>query len=558
MKIPRLSYTGFILLILFSFFFSCRKSSTSTILLHKAQNIVESNPSEALLLLDSIPNPDEMDKEDYMEYIVAKVQTKYKTYQDVTGDTLIFTAQRYFNKKSDSNKSSLANFYAAIVYKERNQYDKALESFLIAESNANKSSNKLLSAKTLDNIGYLFYDQNLMDSAIVYYKNALAIYNKEERTDLYKLETINSIGSAFYTLNQFDSAFLHYKNGLDLALKIDNELNIATFNHRLGVVYREKNEYVKAKDYLNAALSQTSKSVDSLQIYLNLSKVFNKTRELDSAKIYTDKIKERITEIKNENTLRSIYGALSDYHKSIGDYKQALYYSNLQKEVNEKISKANNSENLLNTESKYKLYSQKQEQKAKRTQELLIQAIILLVIIAVYYFATTKRRNKYKQEKIRNQWLRAENRLLKQEYESHVYLESIYKEFILKWHQIENDLSKNGIEESPHVNNPLYYEIKPMIDDLKSKSNEQLVKMATKYFYSHNDSDIGDKAVRTLTEQELMLLMLCYLEYSQAAIATILDIRLERLNLEERKERIRARLQKIGMDEQDIDFLLHS
>lgn len=558
MKIPRFSYTSFIFLILFSFFFSCRKSSTSTILLHKAQNIIESNPSEALLLLDSIPNPDEMDKEDYMEYIVAKVQTKYKTYQDISNDTLIFDAQSYFEQKSNNKKAALANFYAAALFKERHKYDKALENFLKAEQYAKLAKDNLLRAKCLDNIGFLYFEQNIVDAAIISYKSALNYYNKYENTSLLQLQVINQIGRSFEALNKFDSAYNYFSKGLALSEQLDNFAYQSKFNHHIGVVYLNKQEYKQSESYLKKALSQASNSKDSISTYLNLSILYNNTKQIDSTRYYTNLIKERIAEIKDNYVLEYVYGSLFEYNKQIGNVNEALSYLELQNTVKENISKTYNSEKLLNTESKYKLYIQKQEQKAKRTQELLIQAIILLVIIAVYYFATTKRRNKYKQEKIRNQWLRAENRLLKQEYESHVYLESIYKEFILKWHQIENDLSKNGIEESPHVNNPLYYEIKPMIDDLKSKSNEQLVKMATKYFYSHNDSDIGDKAVRTLTEQELMLLMLCYLEYSQAAIATILDIRLERLNLEERKERIRARLQKIGMSDKDIDFLLHS
>ena len=102
-------------------FCSCKKQNPSVGILVRAQSIVENNPQEALLLLDSIPHPQEMDKNHYMQYIVARVQARYKTYQDIKNDTLIVEAYKYFDDKNDPEKSALAHYYTSCVYNQKGE-----------------------------------------------------------------------------------------------------------------------------------------------------------------------------------------------------------------------------------------------------------------------------------------------------------------------------------------------------------------------------------------------------------------------------------------------------
>ena len=70
--------------------FSCQKYNTHEKLLQEAQNkLADNKPEIALNLLVSIENPEKMDKESYMKYIVTSVGAKYETKADITKDTLI-------------------------------------------------------------------------------------------------------------------------------------------------------------------------------------------------------------------------------------------------------------------------------------------------------------------------------------------------------------------------------------------------------------------------------------------------------------------------------------
>lgn len=92
--------------------FSCQKDNPHEKLLTQAQDsLIIGKPDIALNLLSSIDNPNKMDKESYMQYIITSVGAKYETKADITKDTLIFEAQRYFNKKEDLKYTVLANYY---------------------------------------------------------------------------------------------------------------------------------------------------------------------------------------------------------------------------------------------------------------------------------------------------------------------------------------------------------------------------------------------------------------------------------------------------------------
>lgn len=546
---------GIYSLLLLCLLISCKDNSKSTALLKQAQNIVSNNPTEAIVLLDSIVEPRNMKEDAYMQYIITRVQAKYKLHQDVTNDTLIFTAQSYFEGKNNPKQAALANFYSGGVLLEKDLPIEAMQYFLHSEFYAKKAKENVLTAVILENLGYLYAERGLIDSTVTRYKEAMKYYDKEEGTEASKLRVINMIGRSYEAMAVFDSAYQYFQKGFDLAEKMNDRYYKGVFTHNLGVVFSGMKDYSKATEYLQQAVTETTDTKDSMRIYISLSKIYNSKKELDSAQLYIEKIKQRLSKINDNRILESLYGSLHDYYSQKGNFQEANHYINLQKIASRKVLESHNSKSLLEVEINYKQYLEKQQRKAEREYSLLVQFFVIIAVIAVFYFFNIKKRHKHQKRLIENRKLKAENRLLKLEHDNHIYLESIYQQYILKWAKIENKVNKLGLEEQ-QIDLPLYSEIKSMSDELKSHSNKQLINLSKSYLHSH--SDIGEKAVRVLTDQELILMILCYFEYSRVAIATILDIKLEKLDLEERKSRIAARLKKAGMRDYDINVILYS
>ncbi|QIK52916.1 tetratricopeptide repeat protein [Dysgonomonas sp. HDW5B] len=384
--------------------FSCHKDNPQEKLLKQAQDSLGiGKPAIAQNLLASLQNPEKMDKESYMQYIVIYVGAKYETKADITKDTLIFEAQRYFNKKEDLKYTVLSNYYTAQLYDESGNFPKALESYMLAVSAADKSNNDLLAGKSLNNIGYIYFEQELLDSAIINYKKALLYYNKVENTDQRKLKTFINIGRSYEGDNKLDSAYFYFKKGLNLAKQTDYKLEESQLYLNLGATCYGKREYEKAIEYYQSALSMGIMGEVQIQkINLIFLKIYNEIKDLSKAKQYADLIVLDLPKVSNKYTIKEMQDALSEYYENIGDYKQALAYSKLEKATQGQIEQQKNAPALLEADKSFYI-----DQKEKEAQIFRSNAIFVFFIgasafcILLVFFLFVWRNHKKNQAEIK-------------------------------------------------------------------------------------------------------------------------------------------------------------
>lgn len=362
----------------FFFFFSCKKEDVSFDLLKQAKSIADIKPLEALVLLDSIQNPESMDKDNYMQYITAYVQAKYKAQQEITNDTLIFDAQKYFNSIDNTQEAILANYYSGCVYRDKKMINESLESFLNSSYYTIKTGNNQMSAKIFDNIGALYFEQGLIDSATVNYQTALNYYQNLDDT-ISVLRVTNLIGRSFEAINKFDSAYIYFNNALQIAEIQNNNQYKSIILQNIALTYFGMQKYEKAIEYYQLALNIeeiTEKQISQINLYL--LKIYNIKGDSNSAKEYASKVEESTTKVDYIYTLKEMYSALADYNKQIGDYKQALYYANLENEINQKILEQERPLSLLAADKNFYL-----DQKDKQIDQLHKHIFLYLSIATV-------------------------------------------------------------------------------------------------------------------------------------------------------------------------------
>lgn len=417
--------TNTLILLFLCLFFSCKEDSASVNLLRQAQGIAESNPNDALILLDSIHNPENMGKDDYMQYIVASVQAKQRARYDITNDTLIFEAKRYFEKKNNSEQSALAHYYAGRVYWAKNIPDKALKCFLQATTYADQSGNNALAGKSLQIMGNLYLEQGIVDTAIVLYKKALGYYNKEKDTDIYKLQVINSIGGSYDEIKNIDSSYVYFKRGLEYANKIDNKSFKTFLSNNLGYTYLLMKDYDKALHYLKSALRDTADSENYIKSNINLSHLYTVKNQADSAKYHMNLAQGQLSEIKDNYTLKSLYSYLCYCLKKAGDYKQALHYKEQEDSIKVLIAKNQRPLSLLDADKNFFLAQKDKEFDQIRVKNYLFLGIGAILIVAIFILVgiLLVRSNKKDKEEIKLQ--EAKYRNIKDQL---IAMESRYKE----------------------------------------------------------------------------------------------------------------------------------
>lgn len=503
--------------------FSCHtQNSESVILLQQAQNIMEENPQEALTLLDSINDPAAMDEEHYMEYIVAHVQAKYKTYADITNDTLIFKALTYFEKRSDPYKKAVANFYTGGLYREREEYDKTLQYFLYSRQYAREAKDSLFISRSAQNIADLYFDKNMMDSALVSYHEALKYFDNSARDTKHKLIVYNYIGLSYEDTKKYDSAFVYFHKGLELAKKLNDKQSEGWLINNLGLVYTDIKDYPKAIEHYHQSLSITVRAEDSLRTHVNLLKLFNTINNTDSATYYTNIVKDELSASNNIYIKRVMYTTLYDYFKNRENYEKALYYNDLKEKTNQEIIKADSSEKLLCIEKEHQLSIKEKELSETRTRQALYLSIFIFVIILILLINYFRNRNIHQQHRLeteRNKYLQAQ---YEQKAMSFDFLQKIYRNITNKWATIDQEVellaAEYGVSEKPS----LYMQIKKLIDNLQHDTNQYLIEWTENHL---NQEPYKSKMVtKKMKKADILFLGFCCYGYSKVEIAHILGI----------------------------------
>lgn len=385
--------TSNIIILLFitvTILFSCKDTNHSLGFLDRAQGIIESNPKQALIILDSIDNPRSMDTDSYMQYILAYVGAKHEMKADVGTDTLIFDAQNYFTEKGDYKNLALANYYAGCVYYAHNNLPESLESFMQAVYVASKLKENFLAGKSLNNIGYIYYAQDLFDSAAINYHKALFYYNKLKNVDQNKMRVFTNIGLAYEADNGLDSAYIYIQKGLNLAKDGGHKLQEIQIYQNLGVTCFGMGRYDKAIEYFQSALDMNlGKESETRQIYLYLLKIYNKKQDLNFAKQYADLVITNLPEVTYNYTTKEMYAALADYYQQSGEYKKSLEYRNLEKATKEEIEKEADGAALLAADKNFHLSQKDKEVKQFRSHIylfLMIGGIAFCIVLVFFLF----------------------------------------------------------------------------------------------------------------------------------------------------------------------------
>ena len=394
-----MSRTGLLIIISTGLLFcmACTKEYQGDTYLQVAMQTVDEHPKEALTVLAEITHPEFLDQDNYMRYLVTLAQARYMNDQDITGDSLILEAQRYFVKKQDAGMATRASYYAAAHWQGKEVKEKELEYVLLAHYFACQAENDLFRAKSLHWIGSIYFNQEVLDSARVYYQQALELYNTKVDAEQSRLDVMYMLARTYFKLQQFEQALNNLDNGLEASRKLNNQLYEIRFAHYIGVVLEEKKDYTKAKEYLNLALSKKPDIEDSLRIYISYARLYRTEGIPDSTKYYLDRVKNRVEELTYPYNRMIAYRELAHYYEKVADIPELKRYLLLVNKEEQKIKELQSQEKIQLANKRFEAYKRNTEQKYDKTWKIsLAVTIVLLFLLIVYRFDKRKLKEKYK------------------------------------------------------------------------------------------------------------------------------------------------------------------
>lgn len=384
---------------------SCKQQSKETKqTLDRVENLVEHQPDSALSLLASITHPEYLRKSQYHRYVLLQIQAKDKSYKDITLDTAIFNAKKYYAKNKDLPNAALAVFYCGRVRDEQKKQEEAMLHYLDAEKYANHTNNNNLKGLIQSAMGTVLFNQLLEDEAIVRYDQAVEYFHAAKN---YKNEMIvyKIMGNCHQLKNNSESTSFCYDKAIKLANALRDSLQLANIKQSIGVFYKEKEDYNNAKRYFKEAL-RYSVSNEQSKIYLNLAEIFNLQNHADSAEWYMQKSINALHDQKDLYLLASIYNTFSEIKEKKGDYSKALKYHKEYANSLSSIFDENKNNTVMEIQKKYQfeLVKNEKDELALQKQKILFYSsilviILLLIILFLYRNSMKSKKNELEAER---------------------------------------------------------------------------------------------------------------------------------------------------------------
>lgn len=391
---------------------SCSHHNDAERLLSQAQSVMETSPDTAAMCLDSILMPEKfLKKEKYMEYLVTKVQAKYKNYDDIKDDTNIFETKKYFDKKaqksianSQSTKFQMySHLYSACVYDERGEYENAMRDYKTAFTLAENIHDSLYMWRISQYIGDLFYNQLYFDDALKIYKSSIIWINNNE----HKALCYADIACIYHMKDISDSVFCYIRQAIDLAEQANDKMVLSQIYQNAHVYCRENNESKLAKKYLKMAYEIHADPLLENQYNLNLLTLCLDDMDMSSANIYVNKLKNKYDIIEDGTMKISICSEFVKYYSMMNMCDSVIYYQNEMALTSQKIYEQYMYQNIYEIQQKYDNELQRNVYQKKLNKRLYIILCILTVLflvsmISFIIITDSKRREKDLSKRVDN------------------------------------------------------------------------------------------------------------------------------------------------------------
>ena len=114
---------------------------------------------------------------DNMERMVLEIEDKFNRGEDISQDTAIFQARRYFDVSDDAEMKTLATLYSGCVYWQQNDYDSAMKALDEAIATAKASEDLKLMEKVQTTISTLNGDLDHTENMISVFLRRRKILN---------------------------------------------------------------------------------------------------------------------------------------------------------------------------------------------------------------------------------------------------------------------------------------------------------------------------------------------------------------------------------------------
>lgn len=371
----------------------CKQTAEETLSpeLAQAEAVMFEHPDSALHILETMQKPDASNEEQHALWCLLVTQAQYKQSFTFCSDSLIRIAYDYYRPTDNARRKALSALYMGNVNYELKHITEAMDYFLEAKADMEKTDDYKLGYLVMSSLGNLYVYRDLTDYALEAFQEAYD-YAAKDSCKRYIIPSLKYLGRAYAVKGDYERAIHSYNHGIQIRDSIHETFQ--SLEGELADIYSTLGEYEKALALEKQGIKNDTASA---QDYYGIGKIFLYIEKYDSAYHYLNKA----LHTSNVYTLAGVYNALLSlshqpaYRKYMADFCDSLLF------YQDSVYALDKSETIIAYREKYnhqKLINKNQRLTYQTTRLFLLSIIAMLcltgVIIYFYLYRKTMIRRK--------------------------------------------------------------------------------------------------------------------------------------------------------------------
>lgn len=376
--------------------FSCAKLAVIPELL-EAERQMRTKPDSALILLESIPFPENKGEENYAHYCLLLTEAQDKNYYRFTSDSIIRVALNYYEKTKDKQKLAKTYYYMGRVCHTLYNAPQAISYYLKAKDILLKHTDYALEARIHNQLGELYVTLRFNEDATIAYQKAYELLSLA-RDSANLSYILRNMARTYDASEKRDSAILYYNKAIYSAIETGNMNCELSSRIELVSVFLRENRLEEAKEQKDKVINLYGDNTYTPQALLILGKFCDSVGQSDSARYYFNQSQKT----KNLYTRASSIRELALLEEKMQNYKQAISYNHQYNAYRDSIEKMMSRSAVSDMEHFYNYQQIENENNRLRVEsgrkELihsrLFFSIVIVLIISVGYFFYYRQKKK--------------------------------------------------------------------------------------------------------------------------------------------------------------------
>ena len=365
----------------------CKQTAEETLSpeLAQAEAVMFEHPDSALHILETMQKPDASNEEQHALWCLLVTQAQYKQSFTFHSDSLIRIAYEYYRPTDNARRKALSALYMGNVNYELKHITEAMDYFLEAKADMEKTDDYKLGYLVMSSLGNLYVYRDLTDYALEAFREAYT-YAVKDSCKRYEISSLQDLGRAYAVNEDYERAIDMYTQAIQI--RDCAHITFRSLESELADIYSMLGEYEKALFLEKQGITDDSISA---QNYYSIGGIFLNLEKYDSAYYYLKKA----LNTTNVYTLAGAYDALMylshqpAYRKYMADFCDSLLF------YQDSIYALDKSETIIAYKEKYehqKLINKNQRLTYQNTRLSLwgIIAFLCLIGIVIYFYMYRK------------------------------------------------------------------------------------------------------------------------------------------------------------------------